>query len=156
TTVRNRPRKIGIACPSRRLFVAERDRVGWNPLRTAAHDRPAFVLRFCKTSGSASIAERVVAITSDTRARPRRISLRVDCRRRARSCQAGPFALGDFVPYYQRLIEWLVLAPHRLNSAGQMELTVAEAATLRACDFVTAAPGRWKIPPLPRDLVRAY
>jgi len=44
------------------------------------------------------------------------------------------------MPYYQRLFEWLVLAPHRLNSAGEIELTVAEAATLRACGFVTAAP----------------
>src|SRR5262252_2322598 len=60
------------------------------------------------------------------------------------------------MPYYHCLIEWLVLAPHRVNSAGEMELTVAEAATLRACDFLTAAPGRWKIPALPRDLVRAY
>src|SRR5437870_3980762 len=60
------------------------------------------------------------------------------------------------MPYYPHLIEWLSAAPHRVNAAGEMQLSAAEAAVLRACEFPTAAPGLWKIPPLPRDLVRAY
>jgi hypothetical protein len=35
------------------------------------------------------------------------------------------------------------MAPHRVNTAGEIDLTFAEADVLRACDFPTAAPGRW-------------
>jgi hypothetical protein len=31
------------------------------------------------------------------------------------------------MPYYQRLIQWLIMAPHRADTAGEIDLTVAEA-----------------------------
>src|SRR5206468_4095629 len=62
---------------------------------------------------------------------------------------------GWIMPYYRTLITWLRVAPQRLNAAGEMELSVAEAGILRACDFLTAAPGIWKVPPLPTWLVRS-
>ena len=60
------------------------------------------------------------------------------------------------MPYYRLLARGLAMAPHRVNAAGETELSDLDAATLRNCGFPTAAPGRWKIPPLPADLVRAY
>jgi hypothetical protein len=50
------------------------------------------------------------------------------------------------MPYYQRLVELLALAPHRVNAAGEIELTTAEAGMLRACGFLDAKPGWWRIP----------
>ena len=60
------------------------------------------------------------------------------------------------MPHYLGLIRFLVAAPHRVNSAGEMLLTTAEAAFLRACEFPSAAAGPWKIPLLPIALIRAY
>jgi hypothetical protein len=52
------------------------------------------------------------------------------------------------VPYFQRLVDLLVAAPHRVQPDGTIDLSATEAAMLRACDFLTAAPGPWPIPPL--------
>ena len=77
-------------------------------------------------------------------------------------CRADPPQLyTDRVPYYPRLVDFLIAAPHRVNAAGEIELTVAEADMLRGCDFPTAAEGPWRIPaipswvPLPDYLLRA-
>src|SRR5206468_11487763 len=63
---------------------------------------------------------------------------------------------GWIMPYYRTLITWLRVAPQRLNAAGEMELSVAEAGVLRASDFLTAAPGIWKVPLFPVWLVRSH
>jgi len=60
------------------------------------------------------------------------------------------------MPHYPGLIRLLVAAPNRASAVGDMILTAAEAALLRACEFSSAAPGPWRIPPLPAALVRAY
>lgn len=51
--------------------------------------------------------------------------------------------------YYPRLINLLIAAPHRVTADGMIHLTPAEAEMLRACDFVDAAPGAWRFPPIP-------
>jgi hypothetical protein len=58
------------------------------------------------------------------------------------------------MPYYPRLISLVRVARYLVNVAGELSLSPAEAQMLRACDFVTAVAGVWKIPPLPPDLVR--
>src|ERR1017187_712204 len=58
------------------------------------------------------------------------------------------------MPYYPGLVNMLRVAPQRVNAAGEIQLTATEAAFLRACDFVTAVAGSWKIPSLPAELVR--
>src|SRR5947199_5956880 len=63
---------------------------------------------------------------------------------------------GWIMPYYPTLITWLRVAPQRLNAAGELFLTAAEAEVLRTCDFPTAAPGIWKVPPFPAWLVRSH
>ena len=57
--------------------------------------------------------------------------------------------------YYQRLIDILRVAPHRINEAGEIHLTELEAHVLRCCEFMTAKAGPWKIPQLPEVLVRS-
>ena len=52
------------------------------------------------------------------------------------------------MPYFPRLIELLLAAPQRARD-GMIQLTPAEAAMLRACEFPTAAAGWWPIPPIP-------
>jgi hypothetical protein len=60
------------------------------------------------------------------------------------------------MPYFPRLIQLLLAAPQRIR-AGTIQLTPAEAAMLRACDFLTAtADGPWWIPELPAVLARGY
>jgi hypothetical protein len=59
------------------------------------------------------------------------------------------------MPYYQRLIDILRVAPHRVTTAGEIHLTDLEARLLRDCEFPTAVVGPWKIPPIPEVLVRA-
>ena len=51
--------------------------------------------------------------------------------------------------YWPRLIGLLLAGPHRVNAAGEINLTPAEAGMLRAAGFQTAAPGPWRIPPIP-------
>ena len=61
------------------------------------------------------------------------------------------------MPHFPSLVRLLVTAPHRVNGAGEIQLTPAEAAMLRASDFLTAtAVGRWQIPALPPHLIRCY
>jgi hypothetical protein len=60
---------------------------------------------------------------------------------------------GRSMPYYGWLVPFLVAAPHRVNAAGEIDLSVAEAFCLRYSDFPTAAPGLWRVPPLPPQLV---
>ena len=55
---------------------------------------------------------------------------------------------------YDLLVRLLTLAPHRVSAAGEINLAVAEAQGLRACGFLTAAAGSWKIAPLPDWIVR--
>ena len=42
------------------------------------------------------------------------------------------------MPYYTRLIDLLIAAPHRVNAAGEIELTGAHALTLHASDLAAA------------------
>jgi hypothetical protein len=53
------------------------------------------------------------------------------------------------MPYYQHLIQLITRAPHRVNAAGEIELTHATAELFRACGFPDAKPGWWRIPPIP-------
>jgi hypothetical protein len=59
------------------------------------------------------------------------------------------------MPYYPRLIAMLQAAPTRPNSAGEIFLTEAEAAVLRAADFATARAGWWAVR-LPSWTVRQH
>ena len=53
------------------------------------------------------------------------------------------------VPYFQRLIDLLIAAPHRVNASGEIGLTAVEAGMLRASGFPDAAKGKWRLPPVP-------
>ena len=44
----------------------------------------------------------------------------------------------DQVLYYPRLVDLLIAAPHRVNAAGEIELTGAHALTLHASDLAAA------------------
>lgn len=49
------------------------------------------------------------------------------------------------MPYYPRLIMMMQLGRNRLNAAGEIYLTDAEAHVLRTADFVTAQAGWWRV-----------
>jgi hypothetical protein len=62
---------------------------------------------------------------------------------------------GVKVPHYPRLIIMLQLGRNRLNAAGEIYLTDAEAHALQAADFVTARTGWWTVR-LPGWVVRMH
>src|SRR4051812_42629123 len=60
------------------------------------------------------------------------------------------------MPFWPRLIELLVAAPHRVSTIGDIVLTPANAALLRASDFPDAKVGPWRIPPIPAQAAPKY
>jgi hypothetical protein len=60
------------------------------------------------------------------------------------------------MPHDVGLVQMLFRAPERVNAAGQIHLSAAEAEYVRAMDFPTATEGFWPLPEWPAYVLEVY